>query len=66
VINTTSPAAGTLAPELPPDVAAQVDVEFQFPIATEYRLAGFAVTLIIKIQPVMLKSKDKFFITASL
>ena len=32
---TLSPATGTLAPGTPPEVADQVEVAFQFPVATE-------------------------------
>ena len=38
-INTTSPATGTEAPAAPPEVADHVEVEFQLPEATEYRVA---------------------------
>jgi len=38
-MKTSSPATGKDAPEEPPDVADQVPVEFQLPVATEYRLA---------------------------
>lgn len=41
-ITTISPVDGTVAPDAPPDVADQVDVEFQFPVATEKRLAAEA------------------------
>jgi len=34
---TKLPVAGTDAPELPPEVVAQVDVELQAPLLTEYR-----------------------------
>jgi hypothetical protein len=34
-IKTTSPATGAEAPAVPPDVADQVAVEFQFPLTTE-------------------------------
>ena len=40
-INTTSPATGKLAPLVPPEVAAHVEVAFQFPDATEYRFAPY-------------------------
>ena len=55
---TLSPATGTDAPEEPPEDADQVDIEFQFPVATEYRLAAYnwlspamrnRITLAIKI-----------------
>jgi hypothetical protein len=42
-IITTSPATGTLAPEAPPDEDDQVEVEFQLPVATEYRLALYPI-----------------------
>jgi hypothetical protein len=41
-INALSPAAGTLAPPAPPEVADQVDAEPQLPVATEYLLAPSA------------------------
>lgn len=41
-ITTTSPAAGTLAPGAPPEVALQVLVALQRPDATEKRFAAFA------------------------
>jgi hypothetical protein len=41
-IVTASPATGTLAPGLPPEEVAQVDVEFQLPFAFEYRFAASA------------------------
>jgi hypothetical protein len=40
---TASPATGTLAPGVPPEVADHVAVEFQSPVATEYRVAAFTV-----------------------
>ena len=39
-IVTASDAAGILAPDAPPDVADQVLVAFQFPVATENRFAA--------------------------
>lgn len=43
-IKTSSPATGIDAPEAPPEVAAQVEVAFQFPLfATAYLEAALAV-----------------------
>jgi hypothetical protein len=36
---TTSPATGTDTPDVPPEVADQVEVAFQLPVATEKRIA---------------------------
>jgi hypothetical protein len=41
-ITALSPATGALAPLAPPDVADHVPVEFQLPLATEYRFAAIA------------------------
>jgi hypothetical protein len=41
-ITALSPATGALAPLEPPDVADHVEVEFQLPLATEYRDAAVA------------------------
>ena len=42
-IVTVSPAAGTDAPAAPPEVADQVEVALQLPVATEKRFAALAV-----------------------
>ena len=49
--NTSSAARGTLAPEAPPDVAAQLVVTFQAPVAppTQY-LEEAAFALLVKIK----------------
>ena len=39
-IYTTSPATGTDAPDVPPEEADHVEVKFQLPFATEYRVAA--------------------------
>jgi len=51
-IVTSSPVPGTLAPEDPPDVADQVAVLFQLPVATEKRVAASVMKLIIKINKI--------------
>jgi hypothetical protein len=40
-IKALSPATGALAPGAPPEVADQVALTFQFPVATEYRSAAY-------------------------
>jgi hypothetical protein len=44
-ITTISPATGKLAPAAPPDVADQVELAFQFPVATEYRFAPITLSV---------------------
>lgn len=61
---TVSPATGTDAPAAPPEVAAQVVVAFQLPVATEKRaLAALAVEAPRKV-PISVRSERavNFFI----
>ena len=57
-IVTASLLAGTLAPAAPPEVAAQVLVELQMPIATAYRCAIAVVLVIATIASRMIRERD--------
>ena len=64
-IKTASPFFGTEAPLVPPEVADQVEVEPQLPVATEYRFAPSLLNPIINtntIIPIALRGRCNFFI----
>jgi len=58
-IVTTSPATGTVALGVPPEVADQVDVAFQLPVATANRLAAKPLVAVApsKINPIQTTSR---------
>ena len=58
---TTSPMPGTEAPPAPPEVADQVDVLFQFPVATEYLVAA-KVTLKFRIMEIRAATLSSVFV----
>ena len=64
---TTSPATGNEAPDAPPDEADQVEVEFQDPLATEYRDALNALECIRSSNAVKTVQRDsrKFLVFMS-
>lgn len=62
----SSAAPGAVAPGAPPDVADQVDVDPQFPVATENLCAAEAIVLIISKQVAPAKNNPAFFMNSLL